>query len=153
MDDYGLEAIAELLKQMEDHRDDLVVIVAGYSGPMAAFLTTNPGLASRFATTVRFPDYSDGELAAIFETMATAGGYHLGDGVLDRVRSRVRAAPRDDSFGNGRLIRNLLDRAISLQAQRITTQDGVAADQVRLLTVDDIPVAQPEATPSTGQYL
>jgi SpoVK/Ycf46/Vps4 family AAA+-type ATPase len=153
-DSYGEEAVAELLKQMEDHRDELVVIAAGYPGPMSSFLAANPGLASRFATTVRFPDYSDDELVAIFQTMATAAGYQLDAGVADRLRTRVRAEPRDRSFGNGRLMRNLLDRAVSLQAQRITAQgDTAGADQLRLLTVDDVPVREPDDEAPTGQYL
>ena len=90
--DYGHEAIAELLKLMEEHRADLVVIVAGYEGPMLRFLEFNPGLASRFPTVLRFPDYTDDELVAIFEVMAADAGFTLGDGVLDAVRRRLRAA-------------------------------------------------------------
>ena len=74
--DYGHEAIAELLKLMEEHRADLVVIVAGYEGPMLRFLDFNPGLASRFPSVLRFPDYTDDELVAIFEVMAADAGLH-----------------------------------------------------------------------------
>ena len=84
--DYGHEAIAELLKLMEEHRADLVVIVAGYEGPMLRFLDFNPGLASRFPRVLRFPDYTDDELVAIFEVMAADAGFALGEGVLDAVR-------------------------------------------------------------------
>jgi len=161
-DDFGPEAIAELIKLMEEHRDDLVVIVAGYSEPMARFMASNPGLASRFPTTVRFPDYTDDELVAIFATMATSAGYLLEDGALDVVLALLKATPRDRTFGNGRLMRNVLDRAIAMQAQRLTAGPPVGPGDeaaVRtLLTVDlhaacglaDLPSS---AGPSTGQYL
>jgi SpoVK/Ycf46/Vps4 family AAA+-type ATPase len=153
---YGPEAIAELLRLMEEHRDDLVVIVAGYQDRMANFLAANPGLASRFPTTVEFPDYADDELVAIFENMATAAGYTLDDGVRDAVLRALRSVPRDESFGNGRVMRNLLDRAIALQAERIVAS-AVGGDEVRTLRAGDI--AETGATPvsqadgGTGQYL
>ncbi len=149
--DYGHEAIAELLKLMEEQRADLVVIVAGYEGPMLRFLDFNPGLASRFPTVLRFPDYTDDELVAIFEVMAADAGFSLGDGVLDAVRRRLRAAARGESFGNARLMRNHLDRAIALQAQRITGEDGPAAYDVGLLRVDDLPAT--DATSATDENL
>ncbi len=139
--DYGHEAIAELLKLMEEHRADLVVIVAGYEGPMLRFLDFNPGLASRFPTVLRFPDYTDDELVAIFEMMADDAGFRLADGVLETVRARLRTAARGESFGNARLMRNLLDRAIALQAQRITRLEAPGGDQIRLLRADDLPSA------------
>jgi SpoVK/Ycf46/Vps4 family AAA+-type ATPase len=152
--DYGHEAIAELLKLMEEHRADLVVIVAGYEGPMLRFLDFNPGLASRFPHVLRFPDYTDDELVAIFEVMAADAGFALGDGVLDAVRRRLRTAARGESFGNARLMRNLLDRAIALQARRITRQEDPVSADVTLLRVEDLPEA--EATPAgenLGHYL
>ncbi|HMG42597.1 MAG TPA: AAA family ATPase [Acidimicrobiales bacterium] len=156
-DDYGDEAVAELLKQMEEHRDDLVVIVAGYSGPMTAFVGANPGLESRFPNTVRFPDYSDDELVAIFELMASEAGYELGGGATDVVRALLKAAPRDESFGNGRVMRNVLDRAIAVQAQRITALAAPGGDDVRTLLADDVrAVATTDQQPadlSVGQYL
>jgi hypothetical protein len=141
---------------MEDHRDDLVVIAAGYSEPMQELLDSNPGLASRFPTTVRFPDYSDDELVAIFATMAAGAGYELEDGALDLVRARLKATPRDGSFGNGRLMRNVLDRAIAVQAQRITALATVGGDDVRTLLAADISaVAAPDEPTDlpVGQYL
>jgi SpoVK/Ycf46/Vps4 family AAA+-type ATPase len=153
--DFGHEAIAELLKLMEEHRGDLVIIVAGYEGPMLRFLEFNPGLASRFPTVLRFPDYTDDELVAIFEVMAADAGFSLDDGVLDAVRRRLRSAARGESFGNARLMRNLLDRSIALQAQRITREDGPAPGDIGMLRVEDLPEA--EAAPSdagdVGHYL
>jgi SpoVK/Ycf46/Vps4 family AAA+-type ATPase len=164
-DDYGPEALAELLKLMEEHRDDLVVIVAGYSEPMVKFLESNPGLASRFATVVRFPDYSDDELVAIFESMAASAGYELEEGAVEVVRALLKVTPRDRTFGNGRLMRNVLDRAIQVQAQRLTTADpataaALAADDtaIRTLVTADITTAAdiptpPPTQPPTGHYL
>jgi SpoVK/Ycf46/Vps4 family AAA+-type ATPase len=154
---YGPEAIAELLRLMEEHRDDLVVIVAGYEDRMTKFLAANPGLASRFPTTVTFPDYAEDELVAIFESMATAAGYTLYDGVRDAVLRALRSVPRDESFGNGRVMRNLLDRAIALQAERITAEGStVDGDEVRILRPSDL--AETGGTLArtddrTGQYL
>jgi Holliday junction resolvasome RuvABC ATP-dependent DNA helicase subunit len=132
------------------------VIVAGYQDRMADFLAANPGLASRFPTTVEFPDYADDELVEIFESMAGAAGYTLEDGVREAVRRALRSVPRDESFGNGRVMRNLLDRAVALQAERITASE-VDSDEVRVLRAGD--VAELGATLSgradegTGQYL
>ncbi|GAA4616802.1 AAA family ATPase [Saccharopolyspora hordei] len=134
---YGPEAIAELLRLMEEHRDDLVVIAAGYESRMVEFLRTNPGLASRFPSVVHFPDYDEAELVAIFERMAAAAGFTLDEGVEAEVRRILRAAKRDESFGNGRVVRNLLDRAVALQGERITAGDGDAAE-VRLLRPADL---------------
>ncbi|MDA3642772.1 AAA family ATPase [Saccharopolyspora indica] len=134
---YGPEAIAELLRLMEEHRDDLVVIAAGYESRMVEFLRTNPGLASRFPSVVHFPDYAESELVAIFERMAGSAGFALADGVGAEVRGILRAAKRDESFGNGRVVRNLLDRAIALQGERITATEQDPAE-VRLLRPADL---------------
>lgn len=168
--DFGHEALAELLRLMEDHRNDLVVIVAGYEREMESFIKSNPGLTSRFPTTLRFPDYSDDELIAIFEGMAENAGYRLDPGTVEQVRTRLRATPRDYTFGNGRLMRNLLDRAVALQAKRLTdvspgevTEErefgdtGVLAvidpDSIRLLLPEDLPEAVADNSLPIGQYL
>jgi SpoVK/Ycf46/Vps4 family AAA+-type ATPase len=158
-DDYGDEALAELLKLMEEHRDDLVVIVAGYSDKMAEFMASNPGLASRFPTTLRFLDYSDDELVAIFSAMAGSAGYVLDEGVTDVVRAVLAATPRGPSFGNGRMMRNLLDRSIALQAQRLTGLGAPTEADVRTLVAEDVQAAvaaeplDDGAVRHTGQYL
>ncbi|GAA3241461.1 AAA family ATPase [Actinocorallia longicatena] len=150
--DYGHEAVAELLKLMEEHRSDLVVIVAGYEGEMLRFLDFNPGLASRFPTVVDFPDYTDDNLVEIFAFMAATAGLTLADGVEPRVRGLLRAAPRGSSFGNARLMRNILDRARSLQARRITTATEDA--DIRVLLPEDLPETPPKPSESLlGQYL
>jgi SpoVK/Ycf46/Vps4 family AAA+-type ATPase len=150
--DFGHEAVAELLKLMEEQRADLVVIVAGYEREMARFLEFNPGVAARFPTVLTFPDYSDDELVAIFEFMAAEAGFTLEKGVLDIVRALLRLASRGPSFGNARLVRNVLERAIAEQAQRITAREGtVPHDEVRLLRADDIPEPG-TAQPDNGRY-
>lgn len=160
--DFGMEAIAELLKLMEEHRADLVVIVAGYEKEMTRFRESNPGLASRFPNVLHFPDYSDDELLAIFEKMAADAGFALEEGMLDAVRDILRAEPRGSSFGNARFMRNVLDRAISLQAQRITADDAILGDaagaaEIRMLRVADLPSnggpKQAKDDTPLGQYL
>ncbi|WP_051712166.1 AAA family ATPase [Spirillospora albida] len=119
--DYGHEAIAELVKLMEDHRDDLIVIVAGYEQEMAEFLAANPGLDSRFPKQLHFPDYTDEELIAVFEQLAAADGFRLAPGTAGTLATMLRRAPRGPSFGNGRLVRNLLDIAVANQADRVAS--------------------------------
>ncbi|MBT2213823.1 AAA family ATPase [Actinomadura sp. NEAU-AAG7] len=119
--DYGHEAIAELVKLMEDHREDLVVIVAGYQQEMAEFLAANPGLDSRFPKQLHFPDYTDDELLTVFEQLAAADGFRMADGTQEVLRSMLRRAPRGPSFGNGRLMRNMLDVAVANQADRVAS--------------------------------
>ncbi|WP_157407551.1 AAA family ATPase [Actinomadura atramentaria] len=152
--DFGHEAVAELLRLMEEHRSDLVVIVAGYDTEMQTFLDSNPGLASRFPKVLRFPDYSPAELVTIFESMAAAAGFTLADDVLPAVRRRIAEEPRGTSFGNARFIRNLLDAAVAQQARRITGADAPDADDVRLLVAEDLPAAPPASrTRELGNYL
>ncbi|MFC0675999.1 AAA family ATPase [Brachybacterium hainanense] len=135
--DFGQEAIDTLLALMEDHRRDLVVIVAGYRDRMAELLDTNPGLASRFPTTITFEDYSDDELIAMFSLIAQQAGMVLGDGVEEAVRSLL-PTPRPPSFGNGRMIRNLFEEAMSSQAMRIVDLPDITSEEVRLLAAQDV---------------
>ncbi|RMI36117.1 AAA family ATPase, partial [Actinomadura harenae] len=159
--DFGPEAVAELLRLMEEHRADLVVIVAGYAEPMERFLSSNPGLRDRFPRVLSFPDYSEDELVAIFESMAGAAGFRLADGLLGAVRRRIAAQPRGPEFGNARFVRNLLDAAIARQAQRITgdPSGGVeppASAEVTLLRPEDLPSVPParaSAEERHGHYL
>ncbi|MBA9004680.1 AAA family ATPase [Thermomonospora cellulosilytica] len=152
--DFGHEAVAELLKLMEEHRSDLVVIVAGYEAEMERFLRSNPGLDSRFPKVLHFPDYTNDELVSIFEFMTAENGFTPADGVVEELRARLAAEPRGASFGNARLIRNLLDAAISRQAQRITSGDGEPDPaEVRLLRPEDLPPRKPGEPPFPGSYL
>ena len=111
-DQYGQEAVDTLVKEMEDRRDDLVVIVAGYPAPMKAFIGANPGLASRFRTTIEFEDYSDEELAAILVQLARGADYELLPEATERFREVPGRTPRGSSFGTGRFARNALEAAI-----------------------------------------
>ncbi|MER6877268.1 AAA family ATPase, partial [Amycolatopsis sp. NPDC000673] len=104
-DDFGREAVAELLVQMENHREDLVVFAAGYPKEMDAFLESNSGLRSRFAGTIEFPDYSNDELAQIFRAMAKGQGYELSADLLAALPEAVRRIPRGRGFANGRSAR------------------------------------------------
>ncbi|TDC66942.1 AAA family ATPase [Actinomadura sp. GC306] len=129
--DYGHEAIAELVKLMEDHREDLVVIVAGYEQEMAEFLAANPGLDSRFPKQIHFPDYTDDELITLFGQLAAADGFRLAPGTEDVLLAMLRRAPRGPSFGNGRLMRNMLDVAVANQADRVASAAVAAGKQSR----------------------
>jgi len=138
--DYGQEAIEILLQVMENQRDDLVVIVAGYKDRMDTFFRSNPGLSSRIAHHIEFPDYADDELLAIAERMLDGMQYRLSAdarGVLAEYITLRRAQPH---FANARSIRNALDRARLRQATRLFNRRGVEVDRGALMTIeaDDI---------------
>ncbi|MEO7744874.1 MAG: AAA family ATPase [Actinomycetota bacterium] len=137
-DQYGAEAIDTLVKEMEDHRDDLVVIVAGYPGPMGGFIDANPGLASRFRTTVSFEDYTDDELTDIFDRLARGADFEPDAECLRRFRELLVATPRDTGFGNGRFARNVLESAIGRLAWRLREVDAPTRDQLRVLLAGDL---------------
>jgi AAA+ superfamily predicted ATPase len=137
--DFGREAIATLLKQMEDHRDDVVVIVAGYPAPMAQFLDANPGIRSRFPKTLEFPDYTDDEMVAICVSMAKANHYELDDSARERLRAWLARQARGASFGNARLVRNVFEHAVTRQASRVVDLPSVTDHQLMTLTGADIP--------------
>jgi hypothetical protein len=136
-DQYGREAVDTLVKEMEDRRDDLVLIVAGYPDPMVAFIGQNPGLASRFRTTIEFADYSDDELTAILRSLAAAADYDLAQGCVERFRDRLAATPRGPSFGNGRFARNLLEAAVGHHAWRLREVEEPTLEQLRTLQPED----------------
>ena len=137
-DQYGEEAISTLVKEMEDNRHDLVVIVAGYPLPMATFIAENPGLASRFRTTIFFDDYTDDELIGIFTGMVAKADYDLGPGALDAFRTQLGRQLRDATFGNGRFARNVMEAAIGHQAWRLRDVAEPTVDELRSLTADDL---------------
>ncbi|MCX2923472.1 right-handed parallel beta-helix repeat-containing protein [Streptomyces sp. NEAU-W12] len=139
--DFGREAVDTLLKLMEDHRDDVVVIVAGYTGEMERFMASNPGLASRFSRTVEFEDYSTDELVTIVERHAESSGYECAPGTLAALRAQVDAIPRDRSFGNARLARQLLENMITRQARRLTAVELPSVADLKTLLPQDLPDA------------
>ncbi|MDX8153881.1 AAA family ATPase, partial [Patulibacter brassicae] len=130
--DFGPEAIATLLKRMEDDRDRLAVICAGYTREMEEFLASNSGLASRFGETVVFPDYEPADLVEILQRFGAAHDYVLDGAALSRAREVLSGwhAARDASFANARTVRNLFDDVIAAQADRLLTaaagEDGAA---------------------------
>ncbi len=129
-DSFGLEAIDALVKGMEDHRDELVVVLAGYSREMAQFLTANSGLASRFAQTIEFPDYTAEELLKITELQADGRGYRLDEGCkapLLAYYARRQAADAAKA-GNGRMARNTLEQAILNQSRRLVAAPAAPLD-------------------------
>ena len=117
--DFGREAIDTLVKMVEDHRDDLVVILAGYPDEMALLVAANPGLKSRFPTSIHFPDYTTDELVSIFASMCRAASYEPTPAALEVVRRRFDADPREQGFGNARTARNLFEAALARHASRI----------------------------------
>jgi hypothetical protein len=149
-DQYGDEAIDTLVKEMEDHRDDLVVIVAGYPGPMAGFIASNPGLASRFRTVITFDDYSDDELVEIFQQLAAQGDYSPTPECVQRLRELLAVTPRDQGFGNGRFVRNLLEAAIGRHAWRLRDVESPTITQLRELLPGDLEDEVPAAPDAGG---
>ena len=144
--DYGQEAIETLLKNMEDHRDDLVVIVAGYVNLMNDFVHSNPGLQSRFNRFLYFPDYSVEEMAAIFEMRYKKAGYQLDEKADEVLRRIIREESEDNiGFGNARGVRNLFEQAISRQANRLAKQDVITRDELMALKAEDLEDASQEA--------
>jgi Cdc6-like AAA superfamily ATPase len=136
--DFGREAIDTLVKLMEDHRDDLAVIAAGYTDEMATFIAANPGLRSRFTRTIEFPDYTDDELVEIFVRLGEFNRYHPTDDAVARLRQILATAPRDKGFGNARFIRNLFEAAVSNQASRLVAADEPSEEQLTTLVADDL---------------
>ena len=137
--DYGQEAIETLLKNMEDHREDLVVIVAGYVDLMNDFVHSNPGLESRFNRFLYFPDYSVEEMVAIFNMRCNKAGYQLSDEARE-VLPRIIQEESEDSigFGNARGVRNLFEQAISRQANRLAKEDVLTREELMTLTAEDL---------------
>ncbi len=143
--DYGQEAVDTLLKAMEDHRDDLVVIVAGYTELMETFIHSNPGLESRFNRFMHFPDYTVDEMLAIFDMRCKKSGYALAVDARDLLKGLFALLSLDvKGFGNARGVRNLFERAVSAQADRLAGLASVTRDELMLLTCADLRVAAGE---------
>lgn len=139
-DSYGKEAIETILKAMEDHRDELVVIVAGYTELMHKFIESNPGLSSRFSKYFEYPDYTGDELLAIFKRFCARNGYALDEEAEEMLRQKfdIMYENRDEHFGNARTARNIFEKAINAQADRIASQDSFSDTDLENITSADI---------------
>ena len=134
--DFGQEAIDTLVKLMEDHRDEVVVVFAGYSAEMRDFLSANPGLRSRVSRVIEFENHSPADLTLITRNLAERYGYRLDDDAVATVLAHFQRAQRGDSFGNGREARRIFEAALEQQAMRIADGDP-SADELTLLTPAD----------------
>ena len=139
--DFGKEAIAALIKRMEDDRDKLVVIMAGYKNEMADFIETNPGFKSRFNRYIEFADYLPNELFAIFESQCKKLEYQLTDEARLKLETIFETAynNRDKSFGNGRYVRNVFEKVLEIQANRISKFSTLDRELLTTITLEDIP--------------
>jgi hypothetical protein len=152
-DDFGSEAVETLVKGMEDHREDLVVIVAGYPAPMEQFVAVNPGLRSRFRKTITFADYSIDELVEIFDRMATKADYSPTEACRDRLRELALVEEKDEGFGNARWVRGRLETAMVNAAWRLREVDEPSLEQLRHLEPTDLvdaPHHRLDPTPETA---
>jgi hypothetical protein len=139
--DFGAEAVDTLLKLMEDHRDDIIVIVAGYTEKMSKFLASNPGLKSRFNKYLNFEDYTPEQLQAIFEKFCLNGGFVLTEAAMVKVLEifKVLCVTKDETFGNGRLARNIFENAVSNHANRIIHLTEITEAVLSTIEAEDIP--------------
>jgi len=148
-DIFGQEAVNTLLKMMEDHRDNLVVIVAGYKEEMSRFIDSNPGLKSRFARSIHFEDYSSAELAEIFKVRCEQHGYVFSSKMLESVRYLFdQFEEQVGTLGNGRFVRNIFDRCVASQCNRLAALKKPSKKDLKTFLPDDIPTAE-----QLAQYL
>ena len=136
--DFGQEAIDTILKAMEDHRDDLVVIVAGYTDLMDRFIHSNPGLESRFNRFLLFDDYTTDEMVDIFRMQCKKGCYQLTEEARPLIRDYIAEESADDSFGNARGVRNLFEHVLVAQNNRLATMEKITREDLMTITADDV---------------
>ena len=138
--DYGKEAVSTLLKEMEDHRDDLIVIVAGYTDLMDDFISMNPGLESRFRFKIKFEDYSSEEMAMIFWSFCNRNGF----GITKEAYARIQGvfvsftSAKGHTFSNARLARNLFENAVINQAQRLSGMENPSDYDLTVIVREDL---------------
>ncbi|WP_328833124.1 MULTISPECIES: right-handed parallel beta-helix repeat-containing protein [unclassified Streptomyces] len=137
--DFGKEAIDTLVKLMEDHRDAVVVIVAGYTAEMERFLSVNPGVASRFSRTITFSDYNPEELLRIVEQQAEEHEYRLAEGASEGLTKYFTAIPKGAAFGNGRTARQTFEAMVERHASRVAQVEEPSTDDLTLLYAEDLP--------------
>ncbi|MBQ2641413.1 MAG: AAA family ATPase [Lachnospiraceae bacterium] len=139
-DTFGQEAIDTILKAMEDNREDFVVIVAGYTGPMENFINSNPGLKSRFNKYIEFPDYTIDELMGIFDMNCKKYDYEMADDVRAQVRAMIvqRKLAAVENFANAREVRNLFEEIITNQARRVAAMKEPTQEDMKALLIEDL---------------
>jgi stage V sporulation protein K len=139
--DYGSEAVNTMLKRMEDHRDDLAVVVAGYTEPMKLFIESNPGLRSRFNRYFEFEHFKPSELFSIFETFCKKSDFILTDDAIEKLKDTfdLLYSKKDEGFGNARVVRNIFEKCVQNQANRVVKIKVITSDVLRALTEEDIP--------------
>ena len=138
--DYGQEAISTLLKRMEDDRDKLVVIIAGYTNEMKRFIDSNPGLQSRFNRYINFPDYTAKELVRIFHMYMKKNQYTISDEADEMLKEKLDYAVehKDRTFGNARSVRNVFEKSIQMQANRLEGKSNLSDRELTEITASDI---------------
>ena len=136
--DFGQEAIDTLVKMMDDNRDKLVVILAGYSEDMNNLLSKNAGLESRFANIIEFPDYTTDELMKIAEKMYSEQGYVLDEEGRELLREKLDKARQNEKFGNGRYVRNVFEKSLNSQALRLSGESNLSKESLVTITKDDL---------------
>ena len=139
-DTFGQESVDTILKAMEDHRDDLVVIVAGYTAPMEKFINSNPGLKSRFNKYIEFPDYTTDELEQIFYMNCEKYDYVVEEEVKHQVRSLIvlRKLQQLENFANAREVRNMFEEIITNQARRVAAMENPTQEDMMKITLEDL---------------
>jgi stage V sporulation protein K len=148
-DPFGEEAISTLLRLMVDHADNLVVIVAGYKNEMTRFIESNPGLKSRFSRSIHFPDYTPPELVEIFQSLCTQHGYQISAETLEAIHCLVMAfESRIGELGNGRFVKNIFDRCIAVQCNRLAAALSPSKEDLMTFLAADIPSVE-----QLGEYL
>lgn len=157
--DFGPEAVAVLLKDMEDRRDEFAIIAAGYPAEMKSFLQFNPGLESRFSKTIHFPDYTPPEMLQILEAMCEGAGVRLSFDARVKAQAALEAMRQraGQRFANGRAVRNFFDQCLDLQSGRLAAKASIRKTDVTMLEADDIPgdaepAAAPEAEAGAGSW-
>ncbi len=150
--DFGREAIETLLKAMEDHRDDLIVIVAGYTGPMEKFLSSNPGLESRFNKFFFFPDYNGEQLMAIFRKQCEKNKYTLSEETEKAAVALFTELyeERGDNFGNGRDVRNVFEDMIVRQSNRVAAMEAPTKEDLMAVLPEDLQEPEESEEPDNG---
>jgi SpoVK/Ycf46/Vps4 family AAA+-type ATPase len=139
-EDFGKEAIATLLKRMEDNRDNLIVIVAGYSDKMKDFIDMNPGLKSRFNRYIHFEDFAPEDMMSIYKKMCQGSDYAISSEAEQYLISEFESAynSRDESFGNGRFVRNIFEKSIENLSNRIAKSDKITKELLTTIEKEDI---------------